>query len=192
VTGIVIRSATRRDAADIVALFDMAARGLANHLWTREAGPGQSALEVGRAMVLGETPGISYQRCWMAEADGEVGGLLAGYRYGEIVDPASRPAELRPIVELENAALGYWLVNLLASYPQFRGRGVGAALLAHAEKQGRATGSPGMALVVDSLNDGARRLYARSGYRTGQTRPVVPFPGHPPGGEFELMLKPFA
>ncbi len=169
----------------------MATRGLAIYLWSREAKPGQSPTEIGRSMVLGEIPGPSYDRAWMAEDAGQVVGMLLGYRREELVDPATVPAEVKAVVELENLALGHWLVNLLAGYPQYRGLGIGTMLLAFAEEQARATSSKGMSLIVESDNDGARRLYERTGYAAADRRPIAPFPGSPPGGEFILMTKPF-
>jgi ribosomal protein S18 acetylase RimI-like enzyme len=186
-SGIVIRAAVARDAADIVSLFDMGARGLATHLWGLEAAPGQSMLEVGRAQVLGAA--IDYRRAVLADVDGAVAGLLFSYPKTEFVDPDPMPAPLRPIVELENASRGSWFINLLAVYPDLRGRGVGTVLLNEAHRIARSASMPGAALIVDSFNDGAQRLYERSGYRAVERRPVVPFPGHPPGGEFIQMIK---
>ena len=189
--GPVVRRATTADVADIVVLFDIGARSLASYLWGLETGSGQSALEVARAEVLRESSGINLSRAWIAELDRQVAGLLMGYPYAETVDVTPLPPPLRPIVELENQTKGYWLINMLAVYPEFRGLGVGSRLLAKAEEQGRKVASSGIALIVDSFNEGAYRLYKRQGFRGADKMPVVPFPNHPDGGEFLLMKKPF-
>jgi hypothetical protein len=46
-------------------------------------------------------------------------------------------------VELEALVPGHWYVNILATYPEYPGHGVGAALLEHAEGRGRAVSSSG-------------------------------------------------
>jgi aminoglycoside 6'-N-acetyltransferase len=52
----------------------------------------------------------------------------------------------------------------LAVAPEWRGRGVGTALLAAAEEWARAQGAERMMLDLDVNNSGARRLYERVGY----------------------------
>jgi GNAT superfamily N-acetyltransferase len=41
---------------------------------------------------------------------------------------------LVPLLELMNLALSTWYVHVLAAYPEHRGKGLGAALLALAER----------------------------------------------------------
>ena len=50
--------------------------------------------------------------------------------------------------------------------PEWRGRGVGSALLRAAEDWARANGAERMELDLDSANEGALRLYERFGYET--------------------------
>ena len=51
------------------------------------------------------------------------------------------PAVFRPLQALENRALGTQYVNVLATYPEFRRRGVATRLLDEAERQGRGRGA---------------------------------------------------
>lgn len=53
----------------------------------------------------------------------------------------------------------------IAVHPRCRGRGVGERLLSAAEAACRARGCTALRLEVHPDNAGARRLYARSGYR---------------------------
>jgi ribosomal protein S18 acetylase RimI-like enzyme len=54
----------------------------------------------------------------------------------------------------------------MAVEPEWRGRGVGGALLMAAEDEARRRGLPYMALMVTDENSAARRLYERNGYLT--------------------------
>ena len=94
------------------------------------------------------------------------------------------------MMELEALAPEHWYVNILATYPEYRGHGVGAALLGHADGQGRAISSSGMALIVASQHESARRLYARSGYSETARRPQVALPGI--SGDWLLLTKKHA
>jgi GNAT superfamily N-acetyltransferase len=53
------------------------------------------------------------------------------------------PSVIQPLVELEALVPGHCYVNILATYPEYPGHGVGAALLEHAEGRGRAVSSSG-------------------------------------------------
>jgi [ribosomal protein S18]-alanine N-acetyltransferase len=67
--------------------------------------------------------------------------------------------------------------------PAWRGRGVGSALLAHAERR-IFQESPNVFLLVSSFNAGARRLYERAGYRqVGELEDFVV------RGQSELLLR---
>ena len=81
---------------------------------------------------------------------------------------------LVPLQQLENLAPGTWYVNVLASYPQWRNKGLGTALLKHAEKLAFAAGvKKGSSVIVADNNKAARRLYERMGYRPVADRPMV-------------------
>ena len=84
----------------------------------------------------------------------------------------------------------YWYVNVVAAYPEQRGKGYGTALLGLAERFGRATGKCGMSIVVADSNTGARLLYERCGYRELARRPMVKNGWQHPGTDFVLLTKP--
>ena len=74
----------------------------------------------------------------------------------------------------------------LAVAPEWRGRGVGTALLAAAEAWARAQGAERMVLDLDVHNEGALRLYQRVGYEVealSMDKPIEPDPAaiDPPG-----------
>lgn len=68
---------------------------------------------------------------------------------------------------------GVPLLNRLAVAKQHRNRGIGSALLAHAERRLRTMGHRRVALGVGVDNTDAIRLYRRHGYREWQRPPIV-------------------
>ena len=74
----------------------------------------------------------------------------------------------------------------LAVAPDWRGRGVGSALMRAAEAWAREQGAERMTLDLDAANDGALRLYERLGYTVHaleMDKPIEPDPAtaDPPG-----------
>jgi ribosomal protein S18 acetylase RimI-like enzyme len=80
-------------------------------------------------------------------------------------------------------------VNVLAAYPEQRGKGCGAALLALADRIAAEGGRRGMSIIVADANTGARRLYERSGYREVASRPMVKEDWQHPGRDWVLLTK---
>lgn len=168
--------AGRKDDADaMVELINYAGEGLPVFLWRRMTEPGQSVWDVGRARARRETGGFSYRNARMIDVDGAAAACLIGYPLPKTPAPipADMPAMFLPLQELENLAPGSWYVNVLATMPGHRGRGLGAALLAEAERIAHAAGCREMSIMVSDANHGARRLYERCGYGFRAERPMV-------------------
>jgi ribosomal protein S18 acetylase RimI-like enzyme len=163
------------DATHLACFVDMASEGLAETIWDTVRQPGQTLFEVGRGRALREEGSFSYRNGSIAEIDGVVAGGLVSYRIAEDHNPHHRTADARPgvqppafvtaLLELEAMISGYWYVNVIATYPEYRGRGAGAVLLAHADDLGRKAGAKGMGLIVDADNCQALSVYERVGYR---------------------------
>jgi GNAT superfamily N-acetyltransferase len=186
------RPATKADAAALAVLVDIAGEGLACHMWRGLAAPGQSAIEIGRERARRGEGGFSYRNATIVEIDGEIAACLVDYRLDEPYDTGgfdAMPELVQPLIKLEAKVPGSWYVNVLATFPEFRGKGIGAALLAIAEGRAREAGAPALSVIVASWNDAAARLYARAGYAALAREPVVPFPGSPPEGDWVLMVK---
>jgi ribosomal protein S18 acetylase RimI-like enzyme len=191
--GVTIRLATPRDATDLVALIDMAGEGLPSYFWSQAAEDGQSPFEIGRARAMAEKGPFSYRNARIAEIGGNVAGAV-------ICRPIDDPADLgevddlheivQPLVRLEAEAPGALYVNVLAVYPEYRGKGIGAELLAHADAGGRTAASRGMAIIVASENVVAWQLYEHSGYREKARLPLVGYPGYGRGDNWILLTKP--
>jgi ribosomal protein S18 acetylase RimI-like enzyme len=187
-----IRPATKRDALHMAALADIAGHGLPAWVWSQACDKGQSVIEVGRARAMRENADFSWRNTHMLEQDGEIAGMLLGYRQPDTMDAGDTSTiheVFRALAELEAAAPGAWYVNIVGVFPEYRGRGLGSRLLRHAEDLADAAGARRMSLIVDSGNDSARRLYERTGYREETRRPMVPFPGSTESGDWVLMAK---
>ena len=71
----------------------------------------------------------------------------------------------------------FWLVfdeihiNNVAVLPQFRGCGVGSAILRHVLAEAKTLGANRATLEVRASNEGARRLYERLGFHVAGRRP---------------------
>ena len=167
-----LRPAERADAADLARLIDLAGEGLPRYLWSGIAEPGEDPLAVGMRRALRDEAGFSWRNAVIAEAGGAVAGLTIAYRIGAAPEPLDAlPPMFRPLQDLENLAPGSQYVNVLATYPAFRRRGVARRLLAAAEAMG--AGAAGMSIIVADRNEPALALYRASGYAEHARRAMV-------------------
>lgn len=185
------RRATPADAMAMAELVHFASEGLAFYLWSKVAGPGGDPWAVGRQRAARDEGGFSYRNTVLIEADGRVAAGLIGYPLPDVPEPppGNPPAMFVPLNELEDLVPGTWYVNVLAAYPEHRGKGYGTALLGLAEELSRETRRRGLTIIVADSNTGARRLYERCGYREVATRRMVKEGWEHPGTNFVLLAK---
>jgi ribosomal protein S18 acetylase RimI-like enzyme len=191
-TEVTVRPATLADASALAVLVDIAADGMAVQMWRTLAAPAQSPVEVGRARARREEGGFSYRNTFVAETDGEIAASLVGYRLDDPYDLTgleAMPEFVRPLVRLESRAPGSWYVNVLATFPEFRGRGIGSKLLEVADSIGRQSAARAMSVIVGSWNDGAMRLYERTGYAPAASEDAVLPEDFAHQGDWVLMIK---
>ena len=184
-----IRKARVEDAPLIAKLVNRAAEGLPVLLWKDMAKVGEEPWGVGRRRAESEDAAISYRRTWMADLDGHAVGCLIIHQIPANPDPIpddELPMYV-PLLELENQAVETGYVYVISTLREMRGKGVGGALLHHADQF---RGPNGMSLIVSDANHGARRLYERHGYREADTRPMVKIGWDNPGKNWVLMTKP--
>ena len=127
----------------------------------------------------------------IAELGGPVAGGLVAYRIGDAPEPLDElPAMFRPLQALENRALGTHYVNVLATYPEFRRRGVATRLLAEAERQG----AGGARAEPDRRRPQRAGAAALRGVRLrrGGAEPIVKEGWRTESRTWVLMLKPAA
>ncbi|MDP3195559.1 GNAT family N-acetyltransferase [Tabrizicola sp.] len=170
-----IRDATAADADHLVRFINMAADDLPLHFWKKSAGPGVDPMAYGRERAARKTGSFSFRNAWLAEVDGEVAACLLGYPAAlepEAIDPDTPPIFV-PLLELEALAPGSWYLNVLATYPAYRGRGLGSALLAKAEAVTRQAGRTTISLIAEDTHQDALRLYRAKGFVEVARRPVV-------------------
>ena len=188
------RPATLADASALAVLVDIAGEGMPAYMWSTLAAPGQSALEFGRERARRDEGGFSWRHATVAEIDGEIAASLVGYRLDDPYDLegslTETPDIVRPLVRLEAKAPGSWYVNVLATFPEFRRRGIGARLLAIAEQKGREEGAPSLSVIVGGWNESAVRLYTSAGYAALASETAILFPGCPHEGDWVLMVRP--
>lgn len=190
------RRAQESDVPDLLCLIDSASRGLALWLWSTLREPGQATLEVARHRLRTQTASpLHYGGFIVAEIDGAIAGALTGrlipipYDRG---DSADLPNVFAPLLELEAVAAGSWYITIMSVYPEFRGQGVGSALLGEAENTARHTAAPQVSLIVEEANAGALKLYLRYGFVEWTRRPFIPFPGSTDEGDWILLRKQIA
>ncbi|MEO1247215.1 MAG: GNAT family N-acetyltransferase [Pseudomonadota bacterium] len=185
------RAATPDDATALAELVNMAGEGAPLHLWQGLAEDGQSAWDVGRARALRDEGGFSYRNAVVREENGRVVAALIGYPLAAEPVPVGddTAAMFVPLQELENLAPSTWYVNVLATYPEHRDRGYGAALLTIADRIAADGQLRGLSIIVSDGNPGARRLYERAGYRETASRPMVKDDLKNPGENWVLLIR---
>lgn len=192
---LVIAPAEKADAAGLAVLCDIAGHGLPSWLWypAKERDGYHSVMEVGRERVLSDDHALSHRKMIAAKVDGELAGMLVDYALAEPnseADITNAGPVIGPLLVLENLVTGSWYVNMLAVFRQFRGQGIGRALLEQSDRRAKAAGWSDMSVIVEDDNP-ARRLYEAFGFKAVGARPFVPFGGSvKTSGEFVVMARP--
>jgi ribosomal protein S18 acetylase RimI-like enzyme len=190
-----IFQATAADADALAHLINIAGEGLPLYLWERMRKQGETAWDVGRRRAQRAEGAFSYRNAVTLRAGDEPGGAivacLIGYEMANAPEPVGddMPAVLVPLQELENLTPGTWYVNVLATFPEYRGEGYGSRLLRFAEARARASHWRGLSLIIDDANAGARRLYERHGFRAIARRSIVKEEWINFGTEWVLFVK---
>lgn len=138
-----------------------------------------------------ETYRYSYRHAHVCMRDGEIAGVVFGYR-GEkepvideplidILEAKGLNSDSRLFIEKETFA-GEWYLDSLVTAEKFRGRGVGTELLDALGEFAKEDGEEIIGLNCDQSNAGAQKLYEKMGFKkTGE----VTISGH----EYNHMQK---
>lgn len=185
------RAATPDDAEALVDLIDFAGDGLPSFLWGRMAEADETARDVGLRRARHEKGSFSYRNVVVFEEAGRCAACLIGYVLPDAIQMIDEtlPATFVPMQQLENLVPGTWYVNVLAAYPEFRGKGIGARLLRLAETLANDAGCRALSIIVSDANTGARRLYERCGYSQAAALPMVEDGWANPGANWVLLTK---
>ena len=179
-----IRPARADDVDLAVPMLRASMGGLGNYLFHDPArAPEQYLADAFRA--AGHR--FSWSVSFVAELDQEPAGYLLAYP-GRRLDALQVAFLLRfpslfgwpetwrllrralPLLNAPEARRDEYYISNIGVLERFRGRGVGAQLMAFAEEQARAAKLPKCALAVDVTNLDAIRLYERLGFRIVFTR----------------------
>ena len=170
----------------------MAGEGLPLYVWNTLATAGESAWDIGLQRARRKEGGFSYRNAIVRTHQDKVVACLIGYPLEEDPEPIDYmniPPMFTPLQQLEDSVPGSWYVNVLATYPLYRGRGFGTALLEIAEQLAREALKQTMSVIVSDANPAARRLYERHGYTERDTRPMVKDSWDNPGQNWILLTK---
>jgi ribosomal protein S18 acetylase RimI-like enzyme len=128
----------------------------------------------------------------VAIVDNNIAGMLLAYR----LPPPHRkepldayPEFIRPLIELEQCVPDTFYINMLASYPDYRGQGVASKLMDYAAVLASQSDCSTLSLEVFEENENAVRLYRRLGYSVLDQRDVIPHPCHTHRGKVLLFTK---
>jgi len=190
---VLIRKAGKNDLHAIAELALMAGEGIPAFFWEQSRKPDQDILDVGAARAASESENFSYRNMHLAVIDGNIAGMLLAYRLPNAKDAEDvdeLPAFIRPLIELEQCVPGSFYINMLATCPDYRNRGVASALMGITDALATAAGCPLLSIEVFEQNQAAMRLYRKLGYSVAATRAVVPHPCHPYTGELVLLTRP--
>ena len=194
--GLILRNATRKDAADLAMLDDLASHGLASWLWVRdwEEADADSPFDLGRRRMLMADEPTSYANGVVAETEDEVCGMAIGYpmpvSLGDEVFVANLDV-FKPILKLFGETRGEWLIDSLGCYREHRRRGVGQALIDDQIQRARRSDATAISLVVEDTNLAALGLYEKNGFRFRQAEKAVAFSSRSTAREYQLMTATF-
>jgi len=157
--------------------------------------PGEDVVKIGARNAQSEEDNFSYRNVHLALLNGNVAGMMLAYRLPSadaIEDPNSYPEFIRPFIELEQCVPESFYINMLASYPEYRNRGVGTALMENVDSLARGAGCTMSCAEVFEENCGALRFYQRLGYHVIEKRPVIEHRCHQNHGRILLLVREVA
>ena len=165
------RYANENDGAVLAELANRAGHGMALHLWSSIARPGEDPWIVGSNRIVST---LDERVVIVADEGGGVFAQVTSYAIGSDPRPLDEiPPMLIPTRALENEALDSWKIFTLGVAASRRGQGWGTKLLALSEEVARSKNWARMSLIVADNNQLARRLYKRTGFREIARRQII-------------------
>lgn len=170
---IVIRPAVSADAATIAEVIAMAIgdeAGLRNYC-------GEEYMAVLTEVARREATQYSWQNALVAELNGVVAGAVVGYDGAQLYTLREGTfATINEFVErtqtiVDETSAGEYYLDSVGVLPQYRGMGVGRALVSAFCDKAFAEGHQRVGLIVDFENPDAERLYTSLGFVRIGTRP---------------------
>lgn len=162
-----LRPAQRREAAEIAILVDISSHGFASWLWYGAVldGRTETAMERGRQYMRADGA-EGWQSATIAEWAGDIAGLSIGFTLDDSLNHAPPPHPvLDQLIDLQRKVIGNRFIDSVGVYREFRGKGIGRALVANEIDLARRNGNPGISLITESHNDVALSLYGAHGFK---------------------------
>lgn len=180
-----LRPAQEDDCLAIAELALIAGDGIPGHFWAESQLPGQSLAQTGAQLAKSTSANFSYRNTLLACVDDRVAGMLLAYRLPAAADndenPEDFPEFVRPLIELEQCVAESFYINMLATFPQYRGQGIGSALMQQVDRRALEAGCDLISIEVFDSNRGALQLYQRLGYELADSRPMIASDYHATG-----------
>jgi ribosomal protein S18 acetylase RimI-like enzyme len=190
-----IRPATAADIPDLSKLLLMATDGVVASLYEGVI-PGLTTEKIVERRLAREGTCGAYTNCWVATDGTRIAGKLHAYPLDDLAgDPPDPlvPEERYKVLEafdaLDEPAAGSYYINVIAVFPDYRGRGLGTRLLDIARAEARARGLTQLSLAVFEENAGAVRLYERIGFAIAARAPAPAHPLIPFSGDMLMMMR---
>jgi ribosomal protein S18 acetylase RimI-like enzyme len=189
----IIRKANLSDCRPIAELAMIAGEGIPAYFWKAARTTDQDLIDVGATRLASGTENFSYRNVGVAEVNQKIAGMVLAYKLppaenGETLN--DYPEFIRPLIELERCAAESYYVNMLATYPEYRGHSIGTTLMGTIPEAAIDAGCKLISIEVFEQNRGALRLYQRLGYEIAERRPAIPHACHPyTGGDVILLTK---
>ena len=187
-----IRKAVINDCKSIAELALMAGEGIPAYFWEEAKRENQDIIDVGANNLKSETENFSYRNVTIAEINNKIAGMLLAYK----LPPSNNdenlddyPEFIRPLIELELCVPNSYYINMIATYPEFRGMSVGSNLMDTVSESAVDVGCNLIGIEVFEQNHGALKLYQRLGYKIVEKRKVIPHASHPYTGDILLLTK---
>ncbi|MEM7561912.1 MAG: GNAT family N-acetyltransferase [Pseudomonadota bacterium] len=190
-----IRPATLDESLQLAELAQIAGDNIPGFFWKDSQKPGQTLNQAGAELLSSENANFSYRNMQTVWVDNRLAAMMLSYRLPAAEDndenPDDFPEFVRPMVILEQCVPESFYINMLAAFPEFRGRGAGTALLEASTQLAINAGCNQVTLEVFDNNDGAIKLYQRNGFEIIDQQPMIASEFHPAGSVL-LMSRPAA
>ena len=190
---ITLRKATPKDAADLAIIDNMASRGMSLAFWQHAVtnGEGEDALVFARERFEDEASIFGWKNATVAEDKVGILGAVTTYQMEEPDDDIELIKKLFPsfvpVFELFAKAVGDWFIDSLGTFTKAREQGVADRLVDQALTNGRNAGLDTVALVVESENKPALRLYEKKQFESVESLPMI---GENANGNWLLLKRP--
>ncbi|MBV1894836.1 MAG: GNAT family N-acetyltransferase [Rhodobacteraceae bacterium] len=189
--GFTICPASKDEADDLARIAVMASDGQTLATWEDLRKGGQTALQVGSKRAKRNSGAFSYRNADIALQNNKVISAIISYPLradSYATAPDDVPSYLKPLLALEARAVPSWYINILATYPAFRGQGAASGLIGEVTERARSAGFRYLSLIVGNKNP-AFRLYESLGFYETAREGVVKGPFEDRDTHWVLMKK---